>query len=67
MIFAVLRLQSCRRCDAEGDVVSSPVRLLVLCGHTHSGGHVQIADNVEVLTGEARYGHPTIQRVLEVG
>ncbi len=38
----------------------------VSCGHTHSGGQVQIADNIDVLTGEARYGHPTIQQVLQI-
>lgn len=42
------------------------VKLTVLCGHTHSGGQVQITDNIEVLTGEALYGHPKIQQVLEV-
>jgi predicted MPP superfamily phosphohydrolase len=42
------------------------VRLLVLCGHTHSGGHIQTATNIDLLTGEARYGHPTIQQVLQI-
>ena len=60
-------------CKVVGDVMRKVMlshpqfRLLVLCGHTHSGGHVQTATNIDVLTGEARYGHPTIQRVLEVG
>jgi hypothetical protein len=40
--------------------------LLVLCGHTHGGGEVQVADNLRVLTGEAEYGKPAIQRVLDV-
>jgi hypothetical protein len=40
--------------------------LLVLCGHTHSGGEVQVADNLRVLTGEAEYGKPRINRILEV-
>jgi len=59
-------------CKVVGDVMrkvmlSHPqVRLLVLCGHTHSGGHIQAATNIDVLTGEARYGHPVVQRVLQV-
>jgi hypothetical protein len=41
-------------------------RLLVLCGHTHGGGELQVADNLRVLTGEAKYGEPVVQRILEV-
>lgn len=37
-------------------------RLTVLCGHTHSPGECRPLDNVEILTGVARYGAPTIQR-----
>ena len=40
--------------------------LLVLCGHTHGGGELQVADSLRVLTGKARYGKPAIQRVLDV-
>jgi 3',5'-cyclic-AMP phosphodiesterase len=60
-------------CKVVGDVMrkvmlSHPqVKLVVLCGHTHGGGQIQTATNIDVLTGEAHYGHPTIQRVLEVG
>ena len=39
-------------------------KFLVLCGHTHSGGEVKIRSNLEVLTGEAEYGYPTVQRVF---
>lgn len=59
-------------CKVVGDVMrqvmsSHPqVKLLVLCGHTHGGGRFQAATNIEVLTGEARYGHPAIERVLQV-
>jgi 3',5'-cyclic-AMP phosphodiesterase len=59
-------------CKIVGDVMRQGMRshpqakLLVLCGHTHSSGHVEIAANLRVLTGEARYGHPAIQQVLEV-
>lgn len=41
-------------------------QLLVLCGHTHSPGEVQVLPNLRVLTGGARYGHPEIQREWEV-
>jgi Icc protein len=34
--------------------------LLVLCGHTHSPGVLQVAANLRVLTGGARYGSPSI-------
>jgi Icc protein len=60
-------------CKIVGDVLkkvmqSNPQsKLLVLCGHTHSGGEVQILPNLQVLTGEAEYGEPVVERVLEVG
>jgi len=41
-------------------------RLLVLCGHTHWKGQVEITDNITVLTGEAEYGQPVIQQVLDI-
>jgi Icc protein len=40
--------------------------LLVLCGHTHTGGPVQVRPNLRVLVGSAAYGNPEIQEVLEV-
>jgi 3',5'-cyclic-AMP phosphodiesterase len=40
--------------------------LLVLCGHTHGGGEIQVLDNLRVLTGEAEYGKLKINGVLEV-
>jgi Icc protein len=42
-------------------------RLTVLCGHTHGHGEVQPLPNLQVITGGAEYGHPVIQRVLELG
>ena len=39
---------------------------LVLCGHTHGGGEVQVLANLRVVTGPAEYGHPEIQRILEI-
>lgn len=59
-------------CKAAGDALieamsaSSDRSMTVLCGHTHSAGEAQIAPNLRVLTGGARYGHPNVQRVLEV-
>jgi predicted MPP superfamily phosphohydrolase len=40
--------------------------LLVLCGHTHGGGQLQVLDNLRVLTGEAEYGKLKLLRCLEV-
>jgi 3',5'-cyclic-AMP phosphodiesterase len=42
-------------------------RIRVLCGHTHGRGEVDIRPNVHVSTGEAHYGAPHVQRVVEVG
>ena len=59
-------------CKAVGDILvefmsARPDRTMtVLCGHTHSAGHVQILDNLEVVTGDAVYGQPKIQQVLKV-
>ena len=41
-------------------------RLTVLCGHTHSGGKLQVLDNLQVLTGKAEYGHPKVEAVLDI-
>jgi predicted MPP superfamily phosphohydrolase len=60
-------------CKAVGDVLitvakSHPAcQLLVLCGHTHGGGEVQVLENLRVLTGPAEYGKPRIQQLLQVG
>ena len=40
--------------------------LLVLCGHTHTGGAVQVRPNLRVVVGAAEYGSPVLQEVLEV-
>jgi len=59
-------------CKAVGDVLTKVMkehpqsRLTVLCGHTHGGGELQVLENLRVLTGEARYGQPAIQQVLEI-
>lgn len=39
---------------------------LVLCGHTHSSGTHRAAENIQVITGSARYGYPQVQGDLEV-
>jgi Icc protein len=59
-------------CKAAGDAMVSVMQsnpqanLLVLCGHTHGGGEASPLDNLQVLTGPARYGVPEIQRVIKV-
>ncbi len=59
-------------CQVVGEVLESIMerhpshRLTVLCGHTHGRGQCRILPNLEVLTGGARYGHPGIERVLEI-
>jgi 3',5'-cyclic-AMP phosphodiesterase len=40
--------------------------LLVLSGHTHVGGAVQVTSNIRVVVGWAEYGHPALQEMLEV-
>ena len=59
-------------CKSVGETLleimrSHPDRhLLVLCGHTHGGGQMEMLPNLSVVTGAAVYGKPTIQAVLEV-
>ena len=40
--------------------------MLVLCGHTHGAGEAQILPNLRVLTGNAEYGKPVVQQMLEM-
>ena len=55
-----------------GDVMLGVMRahpngkLLVLCGHTHGEGELEVLDNLHVWTGGADYGRPKIQRILTV-
>ena len=59
-------------CAAVGEVLRELARarpdrqLTVLCGHTHGGGEAQIEANLRVLTGEAVYRRPQLQRTLLV-
>ena len=39
-------------------------KITVLCGHTHSGGVLQILPNLTVYTGTAKYRSPTIHGVI---
>jgi Icc protein len=57
-------------CVAAGDVLHAALaarpdaRALVVCGHTHGGGTVDILSNLRVLTGGADYGTPAAQAPL---
>jgi 3',5'-cyclic-AMP phosphodiesterase len=59
-------------CQAMGDVLLDVARsypacqLLVLCGHTHGGGEVQVLENLRVWTGAAEYGKPQLAKVFPV-
>jgi len=59
-------------CRAVGDALlevmsARPDRdLTVLCGHTHGAGTAEILPNLRVWTGGADYGHPRIERLIEV-
>ena len=58
--------------QAPGEVLRSVMaarpdrRLIVLCGHTHGQGYVDILPNLRVLTGGATYGAPELQPELVV-
>lgn len=41
--------------------------LLVLCGHSHGGGSLEVRPNLTVWTGAAEYGSPDVQEVVAVG
>jgi predicted phosphodiesterase len=46
--------------------LSEAADAVVISGHTHGGGEAQILDNLQVLPGEAEYGRPEIQRIIDV-
>lgn len=61
-------------CKAMGDLLlefaerNPGCDLTVLCGHTHGGGYVRVRPNLEVFTGEAKYGQAYVRFVeLEDG
>lgn len=41
-------------------------RITVLCGHTHSPGTCDPAENVHVITGGAKYGDPDVTQLFEL-
>lgn len=59
-------------CRAVGDTLLNLAmaypnkRITVLCGHTHGQGSVQMKPNLQVITGGATYGLPTIQRTFDL-
>lgn len=59
-------------CKAVGEALVECLRsypdpqVTVLCGHTHSGGNAQILPNLNVKTGEAKYGSPVVQEIWKV-
>lgn len=58
-------------CKAVGDVLIEIMAdypdhdLTVLCGHVHMHGRLQVSNNLLALSGEAKYGVPKIQEILE--
>lgn len=40
-------------------------KITVYCGHTHGRGEFEALPNLKCYTGNARYGYPAIERVLE--
>jgi Icc protein len=59
-------------CRAVGERLADIMRvhpeslMTVLCGHTHSSGRARILSNLEVFTGDAKYGEPRLQQVFEL-
>ncbi len=57
-------------CVAAGEVLQAALaarpdgRALVVCGHTHGGGVVDVLPNLQVRTGAAVYGAPAAQAPL---
>lgn len=41
-------------------------RMIVLCGHTHAPSETYLRPNLQVLSGEAEYRLPTVQRIFSV-
>jgi len=59
-------------CKAVGDVLHDLMekrpehQLDVYCGHTHHSGKAQILQNLRVFTGEATYGAPQINQIINI-
>ena len=41
-------------------------QLIVLCGHSHGFGDIQIFPNVRCITGDARYEHPKVNGIFKI-
>jgi len=60
-------------CKAVGDALFALMKsypdkqLIVLCGHTHGDGMIDLLPNLSVYTGGARYKYPSIQKIFEIG
>jgi hypothetical protein len=58
-------------CHAAGQAILDVLRshpdrqITVLCGHTHGRGIARLGSNLQVITGGAVYGKPTIAEVFE--
>ncbi len=59
-------------CRATGDVLrdfalrNPNANLTVYCGHTHSGGYVEILPNLQAYTAGAEYKKPAIARIIDL-
>lgn len=42
------------------------IQFLVLCGHTHTGVTIKLADNLIIKSGHAEYYKPAIQEIIFV-
>jgi predicted MPP superfamily phosphohydrolase len=57
---------------AMGDVLravakaNTNIDFLVLCGHTHERKEYQPLDNLIVKVGQAKYGHPKIEKIINI-
>ena len=40
--------------------------VLVLCGHTHGGGTLEVLPNLTVVTGAAQYGMPAVAGIIDL-
>ncbi|MFA5766905.1 MAG: metallophosphoesterase [Candidatus Paceibacterota bacterium] len=59
-------------CKAIGDVLlavaleNPKCQITVLCGHTHSGGEVDITPNLKVITAPSQYGKPLVHHIFTI-
>ncbi len=59
-------------CKAVGDVLLAFMHehpnhhMIVLCGHSHQRGHIDILPNLEVFSSHAVYGYPEIQEIFDL-